>query len=96
MADVTIPIVAGAIGITGYAPGVIATTAPGNLALIPTILNFAQLQAQLNAILSAIYASMAGFGTVLPAVDGQVEGRLFVDTTGPTLYQMQNGAWVAI
>ncbi len=51
---------------------------------------------QLTASVAASEALAPGFGSALPDVTGQPEGRLFVDTTGPALYQLQSGVWEAL
>lgn len=84
--------------------GVFGTGAVGDLGayaapvlrFIPQIQNLSQTQAQINAILAVIYGAMPGYGDALPAVTGQVDGRLFTLTTTNKLYQLQAGFWVAL
>ena len=66
------------------------------LRFIPQIQNLSQTQDQINAILAVIYGAMPGYGDALPAVTGQVDGRLFTLTTTNKLYQLQAGFWVAL
>lgn len=84
--------------------GVFGTGAVGDLGayaapvlrFIPQIQNLSQTQDQINAILAVIYGAMPGYGDALPAVTGQVDGRLFTLTTTNKLYQLQAGFWVAL
>lgn len=71
------------------------TVDSGSEYLIPTIQNLGQLQQQINAFIQGALDNGAKYGTVLPTAGG-LDGRLFVLTTGPTIYQLQSGAWVAL
>jgi hypothetical protein len=50
----------------------------------------------LNTILARLAAGQAGYGSSLPPIADQVDGRLFVVTPGNTQYQARAGVWVAI
>lgn len=84
-------------GVTGTGSvGDVTPVAAGRLRYIPTILNFEQLQLQLNDILGVLYGALPGYGDDLPDPNGQVDGRLFVQTPANDLYQLQQGVWTAL
>lgn len=67
----------------------------GSEYLLPTIQSTDQLQRQINRFIQAALDNGPKYGTTLPAATG-LDGRIFVLTTGPTLYQLQSGSWVVI
>lgn len=84
-------------GVTGTGSvGDVTPVAAGRLRYIPTILNFEQFQLQLNDILGVLYGALPGYGDDLPDPNGQVDGRLFVQTPANDLYQLQQGVWTAL
>ncbi len=44
----------------------------------------------------AINRSLPSYGDALPDADTTEDGRLFVLTPGNVIYQLQDGAWVAL
>lgn len=67
----------------------------GSEYLIPALQNSDQLQRQINRFIQAMLDNGPKYGTALPAATG-LDGRIFVVTTGPTIYQLHSGSWVAI
>lgn len=84
----------GRLSITGFAPTLQGI--PVDFGLIPPVNNLEQLRKQANALLSRVYGYMPGYGPTLPAIDPDLDGRLFVKTSDQTVYQQQYGAWVAV
>jgi hypothetical protein len=65
--------------------------------LIPVVNNLEQLRKRANVILARLQIlARTGYGSSLPAIDGDLDGRMFVLLTTQTLYQQQFGAWVAV
>lgn len=87
----------GVFTITGFAAG-LERVAYGTPVIdqIPVSNNLEQVRRKANAILERLQGMLPGYGDVLPALDPDRDGRLFVLTTDMNLYQQQFGAWVAV
>jgi len=84
----------GALRYTGYAPSIGGL--PREIERVPVVNSLEQARRTLNPILEYVQSMLPGYGTALPEVADQPDGRLFVRMDLQTLYQVQNGAWVAV